>query len=50
MNSLIWIAVLLVIIWVVARFFLFITSALLHVIWIIVIVAVIIWAVRKFTG
>ena len=50
MNSLIWIAVLLVIIWVVARVFLAVTSALLHVIWIIAIIALIIWAVRKFTG
>ncbi len=50
MNSLVWIAVLLVIIWVVARVFLAVTSALLHVIWIIAIIALIIWAVRKFTG
>ena len=50
MNSLIWIAVLLVIIWVVARVFLAVTGALLHVLWIIAIIALIIWAVRKFTG
>jgi hypothetical protein len=50
MNSLVWIAVLLVVIWVVARVFLAVTSALLHIIWIIAIIALIIWAVRKFTG
>ncbi len=50
MNSLIWIAVLLVVIWIVARVFLGIISGLLHVIWIIAIIALIIWAVRKFTG
>ncbi len=50
MNSLIWIAVVLVVIWIVARVFLAVTSALLHVIWIIAIVAAIIWLVRKFTG
>ena len=47
MNSLIWFAVLLVIIWIVARVFLAVTGALLHVLWIIAIIALIVWAVKK---
>ena len=47
MNSLIWFAVLLVVIWIVARVFLAVTGALLHVLWIIAIIALIVWAVKK---
>ena len=49
MNTLIWVAVVLVIIWIVARLFLAVTGALLHVLWIIAIVALIIWVVKKLT-
>jgi hypothetical protein len=50
MNSLIWFAVALAILWVVARVFLAVTSALLHVIWIVAIILLILWLVRKFTS
>jgi hypothetical protein len=47
MNSLIWFAVVLVVLWIVARVFLAVTGALLHVLWIIAIIALIVWAVKK---
>jgi len=50
MNSFLWIAILLVVIWVVARLFLAVTGALLHVLWIIGIILLIVWAIKKFAG
>ena len=45
-HSLIWIAVLLVAIWIGARVILAVTSVALHLLWVVAIIAVIIWAVR----
>jgi hypothetical protein len=49
MNNLIWLAVLLVIIWVVARVFLAVTGALLHVLWIVAVIVAIIWLIKRVT-
>ncbi|HEX8280674.1 MAG TPA: hypothetical protein VF551_04810 [Chthoniobacterales bacterium] len=50
MNSLVWLAVVLVVVWIVARIFLAVTSALLHLLWIAAIVFFVIWIFRKVTG
>jgi uncharacterized membrane protein len=47
MNSLIWFAILLIVIWVVARLFLAVTSAMLHLLWIIGVILFIIWLVKR---
>lgn len=47
MNSLIWFAVLLLIIWIVARVFLAVTGALLHVLWILAIIVAIVWLIKR---
>ncbi|CAN5719964.1 hypothetical protein BH23GEM8_BH23GEM8_12120 [soil metagenome] len=47
MNNLLYLAILLVVIWVVARVVGFVAGALLHLLWIVAIVLVIIWLVRK---
>jgi len=47
-NSLIWIAILLVVLWVVARLVLAITSVALNLLWVIAIVAAIVWVVSRF--
>lgn len=49
MNSLIWLAILLVIIWVVAIVVLKITGAILHLLWIVAVVLFVIWLIRKVT-
>ncbi len=48
-HSLIWIAVLLVVIWVIARVVLAATSVALHLLLVIAVIAAIVWAVRRFT-
>ncbi len=47
-HSLVWIAVALVVIWILARVLLAVTSFFLHLLWIAAIVFVIVWAVKKF--
>ncbi len=47
MNNLLYLAILLVVIWVAARVVGFVAGALLHLLWIVAIVLVIIWLVRK---
>ena len=49
MHSFLWLAILLVIFWVVARIFLAVTGAMLHLLWIVALVCFIIWAVGRFT-
>ena len=50
MNSLIWFAIALIILWVVVRVFLAVTSAVLHLVWIVAIILFVVWLVRKFTS
>jgi hypothetical protein len=47
MNSLIWFAILLIIIWIVARLFLAVTGAMLHLLWIIGVILLIVWLVKR---
>jgi hypothetical protein len=47
MNSLVWIAVLLVIIWVVALVVVKVTGAILHLLWIIAVILFVIWLIGK---
>lgn len=47
MDKLLWIAVALIIIWVIASVTKFIAGALLHVLWIIAVVLFLVWLVRK---
>jgi hypothetical protein len=47
MNNLLYLAILLVVIWIVARVVGFVAGALLHLLWIVAIVLVIVWLVRK---
>jgi hypothetical protein len=47
MNTLIYIAILLVVIWVIARVVGFVAGALLNLLWIIAIVLVVVWLVRR---
>ncbi len=49
-HSLIWIAVLLVIIWIFARVILAVTSVALHLLWVVAIIAGIVWVVRRVTN
>lgn len=50
MNSFLWLAILLIVVWIVARVFLAVTGAMLHLVWIIALVLLVIWAARKMTG
>jgi hypothetical protein len=47
MNSLLYIAVVLVVIWVIARVVGFVAGALLNLLWILAIILFIVWIVRK---
>lgn len=47
MNTLLWIAVVLLIIWVVASVTKFVVGALLHLLWVAALVLLAIWAFRK---
>ena len=49
-HSLIWIAVLLIVIWVLARVLLAATSVALHLLWVIAIIAAIVLVVRRLKG
>jgi len=44
-HSLLWIAVLLIVIWVIARLTLAITSLALHILWIVAVIMIIIWLI-----
>jgi hypothetical protein len=44
-HSLLWIAVLLIVIWVIARLTLAVTSLALHILWIVAVIMVIIWLI-----
>ena len=47
MNTLIYIAIALVVLWVLARVFLAVTSVMLHLIWVIAVIFLVIWIVKK---
>lgn len=47
MNTLIYFAIALVVLWVVARVFLAVTGVLLHVIWIIAVIFLVVWIIKK---
>ena len=47
MNSLVYLAIILVIIWLLARVFLAVTSVMLHLVWVIAVIFLVIWIVRK---
>jgi hypothetical protein len=44
-HSLLWIAVLLIVIWVIARLTLAVTSLALHILWIVAVMMVVIWLI-----
>jgi hypothetical protein len=48
-HSLLWIAVLLIVIWVIARLTLAITSLALHILWIVAVIMIIIWLIALIT-
>ncbi len=49
MNTLIYVAIALVILWVLARVFLAVTSVMFHLIWVIAVIFLVIWIVKKIT-
>jgi hypothetical protein len=49
MNSYLWLAIILVLLWLGARVFLAVTAAMLHLLWIIALILLLVWVVRKFT-
>jgi len=49
-HSLIFIAIVLVIIWVIARLMLAVTSVALHVLWIVAIIMAVIWLIGRLKG
>jgi hypothetical protein len=44
-HSLLWIAVLLIVVWVIARLTLAVTSLALHILWIVAVIMIIIWLI-----
>lgn len=50
MNSLVWLAILLIVIWIVLRVFLALTSVALHVLWIIGVILFLVWLFKKFAS
>jgi len=44
-HSLLWIAVLLIVIWVIARLTLAVTSLALHILWIVAVIMIVIWLI-----
>ncbi|MBA3882271.1 MAG: hydrophobic protein [Chthoniobacterales bacterium] len=46
-HSLLWVAILLVIIWVVARVVLAVTSIALHLLWVLAVIAIVIWLISR---
>lgn len=47
MNNLLWIALVLIVIWVIASFTKFVAGALLHVLWILAVILLVVWLIRK---
>lgn len=47
MNNLLYLAILLIVIWVIARVVGFVAGALLHLLWIVALILLIVWIVRK---
>jgi hypothetical protein len=50
MNTFLWLALLLIVVWLLARVFLAVTGAMLHLLWIVGIILLIVWAVRKISA
>ena len=50
MNAIAWLAVVLLILWVILRLAVAITSGLLHILWIAAIIMFVVWAVGKVRG
>lgn len=50
MNSLAWIAAVILILWIVLRVALAITSGILHLLWIVALVMLAVWLYNKFRG
>ena len=50
MNSLVYLAIVLVILWVVARVFLAVTGAMLHLLWIVAVIFFVIWIFKRVAG
>lgn len=50
MRTLLWIAVLLVVVWVIARLIAGIASVLLNLLWIAALVLLVVWLIGKFRG
>lgn len=48
MNSLLWLAIVLLIAWVALKLVFAVTSLFLHVLWIIAVILFVVWLVRKF--
>lgn len=48
MNSLIWFALVLLVIWIVVRVVFAISSAVLHLVWVVALILLIVWLVRRF--
>lgn len=47
-NNLLWIAVLLIVIWVIASVTKFVAGALLNLLWVVALIVLAVWAIRKF--
>lgn len=47
MNSLVYFAIVLVIIWIVARVFLAVTSVLLHLLWVLAVILFVVWVINR---
>ena len=47
-NSLIWFALVLLVIWIVVRVVFAISSAVLHLVWVVALILLIVWLVRRF--
>jgi len=49
-HSFLWIAILLIVIWVVARVMLALTSVALHLLWVLAVIAIIIWLIKRMSN
>lgn len=47
MNNLLWIAILLIVLWVIASVTKFVVGAVLHLLWVLALVLLVIWVIRK---
>ena len=48
LNTLLWIAILLIVVWVIASVTKFVAGALLHLLWVVALVLLAVWLFRKF--